>query len=640
MPQRRVDLYWLVGGPQGRGVETAAMIFLRSVAAAGYYAYGRREYWSNIAGRHSYFLGRISDVPVWSVKSKVQILMSIDGQTVIEHVRDVAPGGLVIYNKDEENRQFESYTMFSKKTMARLTKHFKEEGVETTVKGAVELYKRNGARALGVSYNELLRKVGERIGIRDLITLGRFVSTLSVALGAAALGLPKEALRAGVEFSLGKRPNIVQQNMEVVNVAYEAVENVFNLGAAGAERGKAILWNGNEAVAVGKIMGGIRFVSFYPITPAADEALFIESRPSVELDPSLEEARLVDRLGVITIQAEDELAAVNAASGAAIAGLRASTTTSGPGFSLMAEGISFMGMAEVGVVITLWMRGGPSTGLPTRTSQADLRFALHTGHGEFPRIVLASGDVEEAFYDAIKTANWAERYQVPVIHLLDKNLASSYMVMPLPRYDDIRVEAAPAEVYSEPLLVPRYDYPLGGLPRRIVFGVSNAYIHLAGNEHDEYGDVDEDAELARTMQEKRLKKLELIDREIPDEEKVRIYGNQNSDVAVVSWGSTKRAILDALDELGEDLMFVQLRMFQPFPATPVREALRRVRKVIFVENNYMAQGASVLREKTGVEPDTVIVKYNGRPFTVDELAQLIDSALRTGERRIVAYGEL
>lgn len=220
-----------------------------------------------------------------------------------------------------------------------------------------------------------------------------------------------------------------EYNKAIVEVVYDYAKSIkTNISLPPIKRDvRAIIVNGNEAAAIGKILGGLRFQTYYPITPAADESFFIEAHNIVSLDPVTEEAKALEKAGVVVVQTEDEISAINMAIGAGIAGARAATATSGPGLSLMVEGTGgFAGMNEVPIVITHYQRAGPSTGMATRNSQSDLRFVMHMGHGEFPRIVISSGDHRETIEDAYKALNWAERYQMPVFHLVDKALANSY----------------------------------------------------------------------------------------------------------------------------------------------------------------------------------------------------------------------
>src|SRR5437016_7489625 len=210
-----------------------------------------------------------------------------------------------------------------------------------------------------------------------------------------------------------------------------------------ARKEPRLFLTGSQATALGKLYGGMRFQTYYPITPASDESEFLEENEILDLNGH----GLVPEAGgkekgasMLVVQTEDEIAAVTMATGAALTGARSATATSGPGFSLMMEGIGWASINEVPLVITLYQRAGPSTGMPTRHHQGALRFALHAGPGEGPRVVLASGDFEECIRDGLLAVNYADRYQIPVMHLVDKALANSYATTPVPDLSDLRID--------------------------------------------------------------------------------------------------------------------------------------------------------------------------------------------------------
>jgi 2-oxoglutarate ferredoxin oxidoreductase subunit alpha len=628
-----VEVSFLVGGPQGKGVETASIMLIYAVGSAGYYVYGRREFWSNIAGgRHSYFVGKVADRwPPGGIGNRVRLALFMDGHAVFEHVFHVERGGVAVYNTEEDGKTLESFTMISRTAVERLSEFFKRQGVEPTVKGAVEYMKSQGVKVVGLPFNKVLLDVGRKIGVTSPVMLSRFVNTLVVAVGASLLGLPVEYVERGVAFALGRKKEVIEQNkMVAAEVGKLVTERVETLTPRTPET-KRIYWNGNEAVSVGKIVGGVRFISFYPITPSTDDPMFAERKLAYPVLPATEELKAMERVGAVVLQTEDELAAIAAAAGAAMAGARSATATSGPGMSLMAETISMLGMAELGVVLTLWSRAGPSTGLATRTGQHDLFYSLFIGHGEFPKIVLASGDIEEAFYDAIKAANWADKYQVPVIHLVDKDLSNTFAVMPAPDPYSVKVERPQPVVFQEEKNVNRYEITKDGLPVRYLPGISKAVYHVVSLEHDPEGDPDEDAEMVKKMYDKRMRKIETMMREIPDEDKVRYYGPANADTVIVSWGTTKPQILSALGRL-PGVGYLQLRLLYPFPADLVRRHLEG-RRTLFVEGNYTAQSSLLVRMYTGISADGVAVKYNGRPITADDVLEAYERFAK-GEKRI------
>jgi 2-oxoglutarate/2-oxoacid ferredoxin oxidoreductase subunit alpha len=339
------------------------------------------------------------------------------------------------------------------------------------------------------------------------------------------------------------------------------------------------------------------------------------------------------------------------ASGAVLTGVRASTSTSGPGFSLMAEGLGWAGMNEVPVVITYYQRGAPATGLPTRHGQDDLRFAIHAAHGEFPRIVLTSGDIQEAFYDAALAFNYAERFQMPVIHLLDKALANSSNTYTSFNTSGIMIQRgqllAPDDLQKlvrDQGHYKRFELTESGISPRIPLGTAGTVFWNTGDERDEMGHITEHPTTRTKMMEKRMKKLELVEKEVPASEKYNLFGRTDDAPLVISWGSSKGAILESKETLeaeGIKINFLQARMIHPFPTSDFSELLQRAKRIIDVEMNYSGQLAGIIREKTGIKIEDLILKYNGRPMTSDEVYLGIKNVLagKAPKRQVLTHGD-
>jgi 2-oxoglutarate ferredoxin oxidoreductase subunit alpha len=392
---------------------------------------------------------------------------------------------------------------------------------------------------------------------------------------------------------------------------------------------RRIMITGTTATALGKVVGGCRFQTYYPITPASDESEYLESHPEFR---------------VVVVQSEDEIAAITMAIGAAVTGARTSTSTSGPGFSLMAEGMGWAGMNEVPVVIFNYQRAGPSTGLPTRHEQGDLKFALSASHGEFPRLVLAPGDLEEYFYDAIDAFNYAERYQTPVIVLADKALANATQTLPWYDLEGVHIDRG-LLLSDEELAVlvasegeyRRFKLTESGISPRSLPGQRGGIFWNTGDEHDEVGHITEDPENRTRMMAKRMHKLETAAREIPIEKKVHWFGDRDADITLVSWGSPKGAILDAMEVLrgeGIGVNFLQVHLILPFPSEFVAQVLARARRRVNV-----GQLAQVIREKTGLAMDASILKWNGRAISQNEVVDGVKRILKEHESKVVlTYG--
>ena len=357
---------------------------------------------------------------------------------------------------------------------------------------------------------------------------------------------------------------------------------------------------------------GCRFQSYYPITPASDESEYLESHEIIQM--------YNDRPGSIAVvQTEDEISAIGMMIGSALTGTRSSTSTSGPGFSLMAEALGWAGINEVPVVITLYQRSGPSTGLPTRHGQDDLLFAVHAGHGDFPKIVYASGDIEESFYDTGRCFNYSDVFQVPVIHMMDKFLASS--VVTCKRFDPSRVPIDRGKLLDKiEGEYKRFEHTDDGISPRSVLGLDDGIFWNTGDESDEFGHISEDPENRMKMMDKRMSRMDLILEKISDEEKAVSFGVY--DHTIISWGSTKGPILDAISMLkkeGISIGFIQIKLVHPFPTEHVKSLLQNSKTVIDIESNHSAQLGKLFTQNTIRDVDYFILKYTGRGMTSTDL---------------------
>ncbi len=609
-----MDLSLTIGGPQGGGIDTSSNMINRAFAEAGYNVFGVREYHSNIKGRHSYNHLRVKEQRPRSLKYPVDILVALDPDTIFEHLEDVGEGTKIIYDKTFETSDLVQARLIMRDTARRIKETLDEAKLPNTIKGALELAKKKGGIPIAVPFSEVVSRA-----IKDG-PASRYFNTLGSAITLSISGLEQKFAEEAIKQVFSSKPKVVEQNVQVVAAAYEyAKENGINGNSLKVlPKMKRFLLTGNDGAAIGKLMGGLRFQTYYPITPASDESSIMEEHEHLHLVET-EKKRLKEG-GVVVVQTEDEISAITMAQGAATTGSISSTATSGPGFSLMAEGISFAGMDEVPIVVTVYMRGGPSTGLPTRNGQSDLMFALNTGHGEFPRIVMSSGDVEECIYDSMKALKYAHRYQLPVIHLIDKNLANTTDFVP--EIDSKRVKVFQNERPSETRLsFKRYSLDTeNGISE---FGyLGNDVFWMTGDEHDEVGHVTEDPVVRDMQMRKRFRKLETLVEEIPPEEMAELIGEREAEVTFVTWGSQKGPILDVIDDLKEEGItanLLYLKMFQPFPKEFVKKVLNNAKLVINVESNFIAQAATAIEQNTGIEIRHNILKYNGRHMTEDEI---------------------
>jgi len=642
------SISWLIGGPQGSGVDSAANIFAKTCAKEGFHIFGKREFYSNIKGEHSYFTIRISEKPVNSHLEDVNMLVSFDAETVFRHADKVSPNGVIIYDSSLAETVLDEVPTIDFEANKRIGKLLQDSGLSQKLNGMLDLARSRGCTVYGLPYYEMIEAVGRNLDDPKLSKLSRVVNVMAISASLSLLGIKKDMLISAIKDVFGSKPKLLSSNIEAAEHAYSYINTKFDAKnikckiTPKAVLKDYVLISGSQAAAIGKILGGCRLQTYYPITPASDESEFLESNQIInQVDGK--------RGSIIVVQTEDEIAAITMAIGAALTGVRTATATSGPGFSLMAEALGWAGMNEVPLVVTMYQRAGPSTGLPTRHEQGDLLFTINAGHGDFPKIVLASGDIEEAFYDSIKVFNFAELYQLPVIHLLDKAISSS--IQTSKRFsNELKIERGrfKRDIDKDPSPgtaghFRRFKLEDSPISTRVPLGTENAIFWNTGDEHTEEGHISEDPENRNKMMDKRMKKLELALEKIAEDDKAACYNfDSNTKNVVISWGSTKGAILEALEKLTEEgskLGFIQVRLLHPFPTGTIKKFLTNARLIIDVEMNYSSQLGSLVQQYTGREIDFKIVKYNGRPMSTTEIYIALKAILSgTNERRIVLDG--
>jgi 2-oxoglutarate/2-oxoacid ferredoxin oxidoreductase subunit alpha len=636
------SLNWMAGGPQGSGVDTASTIFGRACGYGGLYVYGRREYHSNIKTMHSYFHQRVSKQPTLANIADVNLLAAFDAETVVRHVGEVvSEGGIIVDARDLAVNVLTGIATFSEEYKTKIREFMQDNGVGETVNDFLTYAKQKNIAVYPVPYMDLLKEIGEKLHIEKISMLTKMINVLTIGVSFALLKYDQKLVKDAIKATFHEK--IADMNVVAVDAAMDYTEKNFDVAAFKHKLEKQptseprIFLTGNQAVAMGKVLGGCRIQTYYPITPAADESEYLEAHEILKTRSGQE--------AIVVLQTEDEIAAINCASGACLAGARAATSTSGPGFSLMAEGLGWAGNNEVPVVVTYYQRGGPSTGQPTRHSQQDLRFAMHAAHGEFARIILASGDIEECFYDAAEIFNLAEKYQVPAIHLLDKGMANSSQTYPQFDYSKVKLDRGlvVGEKELEGKTYKRFQFTETGVSPRAFLGTKNAVQYYSGDEHNEAGNINEEPNIRRKMMDKRLSKLDLIDREVPTELKFNFFGDKDSENVVVSWGSPKGAIIEALNQLKDEgyrLGFLQVRMIHPFPSAQITPMLTGKKRLIDVEDNATAQLGGVITEHTTIKPTHYILKYTGRPMMTTEVHQALKAILadQAAERQVLTLG--
>lgn len=425
----------------------------------------------------------------------------------------------------------------------------------------------------------------------------------TVGLGAILkyFGLPMDAAIEVIKDELSEK--VVEDNIAAIKEGYNLIDTKYNLETKINEK---ILINGNQAAGVGAIAAGVKFYCGYPMTPSTGVLNYV--------------AQHSDKYGIAVDQVEDEVAALNMALGASYAGVRAMTGSSGGGFALMVEALSLAGMIEVPIVVINVQRPGPATGFPTRTEQADLQFMIHAGHGEFPRMIMAFRDAEDAFYQTARAFNIAEKYQIPVLLMSDQYLADSIVSKEPFDFNKINIERHITNEIDTDEKYRRYKLTEDGISPRILPGkIEGQVVLVDSDEHDEFGNITESDEIRIKMVNKRLKKFDGLREDI---EEPWFIGEEYPENLVVCWGSTYGAVKEAVFKLNAEGVSIGALVFGdiwPFPTKKLLELSKNAMKIIDVEQNATAQLDNLMRQEALIKSTDKILKYDGRPFSGEEL---------------------
>jgi 2-oxoglutarate ferredoxin oxidoreductase subunit alpha len=564
-----IDINFMVGGEAGQGVQSVGFLLAKVFARGGYHIFADQDYESRVRGGHNFFRVRISDGKVDAIAEDVDILIALNMDTIELHQSEVVTQGVVIFDGE------------------------KIKGVSGD-KGSL----------LSVPLEKMAEeKAGDKLMIN------------TVALGAA-LSLVNYDLNTLNDVLIDRfgKGEVGDKNIAATKAGYDYVRsehkgkfhNIKPLSKA-----KRMLLTGNEAISLGAIAAGCKFMAAYPMTPASSIMEYMAAK-SKDLD-------------LVMVHAEDEIAAINMAIGADYAGVRAMTATSGSGLCLMVEGIGLAGITETPIVIIDAQRPGPAVGLPTRTEQGDLQFVLHAHHGDFPRAVLAPATVEDAFWVTVRAFNWAEKYQLPVIILTDQHLASSHTTVDPLDLSQVTIDRGMlfSEKDDDPLEYMRHRVTKSGISTRAFPGLGKALVVTDCDEHDEEGHLTEDAEERTAQVQKRLRKLLSLKQEIGAPQR---YGLKKAETTLIGWGSTYGAIHEAVDILRKEDASVNMLHFNelwPFPAEATADAVGKARNCYTIENNATGQLARLIKAETGYDVSGQILKYDGRPFTPAYIAQAV-----------------
>jgi 2-oxoglutarate ferredoxin oxidoreductase subunit alpha len=462
--------------------------------------------------------------------------------------------------------------------------------------GGVILYdsKKVEAQGVGVDFMGLVKELEGSPIMRNTAALGALAKMLNIEW---------EMLERVITDTMDKK---VDLNLKIAQSAYHRVEKAW-VSVPKLDQKMLPLVSGNEAIALGAVQGGLNMYIAYPMTPASAILHYL--------------AEHEDELGVVTIHPESEIGVVLMALGAAYAGAKTMVGTSGGGFALMTEALSLSGQGEIPIVFVECQRPGPGTGVPTYTMQGDLSFVIHSGHGDFTKVVLAPGDAEEAFYLTGLAMNLAWKFQTPCFVLSDKHLSESIFSF----------DADPDKIKPEdPLLwdgqgeYKRYLDTQNGISPLAFPGNPAAMVKATSYEHDEYGITTEDSEQIVRMQQKRLRKKKTLEEELCRCEQVKVYGDPESKTVLLCWGSTKGSCIEVAEELG--LKVVQPLVLEPLPVEPLKKALSGADKIIDIEVNTTGQLAKHV-SAYGICIDDMILRFDARPFTVDSLLEKVKEVL-------------
>lgn len=560
---RKQDVSIVLCGQAGQGVQTVEHLLTRILKAAGYHVFATKEYMSRVRGGANSTTIRVCGKRTAAPVRRMDILVPLNKGAVAHVAERLSPETVLVGERE--------------------------------VVGDADI---ESHRFLPVPFTQIASDSGGKI----------YSNVVAVGAIAGLLGLDPEAVVAYVRrFFAKKSEDIVANNVKAVQAGYDAVGKLdlpdglrltFKPSAKVADE---MLLSGAEAVGLGAIAGGCNFVSSYPMSPSTNVLTFLAQH-------GLEQ-------GVLAEQAEDEIAAINMAIGAAYAGARALVTTSGGGFALMTEGVSLAGMLECPVVIHLAQRPGPATGLPTRTEQADLELVLYAGHGEFPRIVFAPGTLEQAFYLTQRAFNLADRYQVPAFVLTDEYLIDSYYNCKGFDLSKTKVEKHIVKTAPD---YRRYKLTKNGISPRGIPGYGEGLVAVDSDEHDEEGHITEDLNVRVAMVDKRLAKGESLKKDIVHPE---LVGPKNYKKLVICWGSTYHVVQEALAELGRtDTAMLHYSQVYPLHSSTA-DLIRKARKTVVVEGNATGQFRKLLRLYAGVDVDEALVTYDGLGFTVEDVVE-------------------
>ncbi len=579
-----MEFVWKIGGQAGDGSMVSGRMLGKTFTRGGLTVVGYSEYPSLVRGGHNTYQVRVSDDPIYSPTQKNDLIIALNRDAVLFHKDKITENGGLIYDDLIDISKLEI---------------------------------RSDVKRYPIPFSKI---------IEELKAIPQMKNTIALGATLALIDYPFEKLESVIRAEFGRKDDkIIKQNIAVAKAGFDYVNNNFKQHEFSkkikplSEKRKMFI-GGNEAIGIGAIKGGLKFFASYPMTPASTLMHFVADKE--------------EEYNIIMKHTEDEIAAINYAVAAGFAGARSMCSTSGGGFSLKVEALGLAAESESPVVVYLAQRVGPSTGMPTWTEQADLKFAVNASQGDFLRVILAPGDVEESFELAAKAFNIAEKYQIPVIILSDKFLGESHFSTD--NFDDSLIKIERGKIVKGlPKLkamsrFKRYEFTKDGVSPRPLPGEPNGMHVCSSYEHDEYGFSSESFTNRAKMVQKRARKLKLL---LADLDQPKIFGTQNAEVTLICWGSQKLPLLDALKLLNAHGINANVLHFSyVFPLNPkkLKPLLKMCKHTIVVENNSTGQFAGLLREYVGFKPSFKMLKYDGRQFFAEQIADEVKKLKQAG----------
>lgn len=557
------DISIVLSGEAGQGIRTVELLTIRAFKNSGYNVFSTTELMSRVRGGNNTTEIRVSNKKVEAFVDKIDILVVLSKNAIYRIEKRISKNTIIIGQED-----------------------FIDDN-----------YKNGKYKIKFVSISSLAKEIGSLI-YSNVITYGLLSGIFNINLSLIKEYITKHFLIKGKD--------IIDNNIKAVVCGYEnGKEMKLGVQVEKDENVKnQVLISGTESIGIGALAGGCNFITAYPMSPSTGVIQFLATNS--------------EEYGVVVEQAEDEISAINIIQGAWYAGARAMVTTSGGGFALMEEGISNAAIAEVPVVIHLAQRPGPSTGLPTRTEQADLNLALYAGHGEFPRIIFAPGNCTDGIYLTQKAFNLADKYQVPVIILTDQFYIDSFQSINLIDFTEFKVDNYFIRTDKN---YKRYKITENGISPRGIPNFGDGFVRFDSHEHDEEGFITEDPEIRTKMVDKRFKKMKAFSEDSIDAE---IIGSKFYNTLIVGWGSTYGVIKEAIEIIeNKNLAFAYFKQVYPLPGNTA-EILSKADKLIIIENNSTSQFGQLLKLHTGKEFNKHILKYDGMPFSLEEIIEKLN----------------